>query len=341
MSDHTLLPVALEAVAAAAAITRVAQQARHEFANLTKDDKSPVTVADFAAQAIVSMTLRERIADPRQRLLIGEEDAATLAGPDATLIREGVVRLVRTWRPSAGEADILDAIGDGETEARGGPFWTLDPVDGTKGFLRGQQYAIALAWIEEGMVTVGALGCPALPVDQASPLESPDPEGVIYAASRGGGAWEYPACDPAGTPHRIAASSFQPDRGIRYCGSVEKAHGDRSLSSRVIDSLGGGTPVAVDSQCKYAIVARGQADAYLRLPRSLSYVERIWDHAAGSIIATEAGARVSDMRGRPLEFTHGRGLEANDGIVVAIPDLHDRLIQGIAEEDTPPSKTDR
>ena len=242
------------------------------------------------------------------------------------------MRLVRTWRPSATEAQILEAIGDGSDAPHDRPFWTLDPVDGTKGFLRGQQYAIALAWVEDGRVSVGVLGCPALPVDQAAPLDTPDPEGVIYAASRGSGAWEYAAGDPLATPLRITASTFNPIRGIRYCGSVEKAHGDRSLSARVIESLGGGTPVAVDSQCKYAIVARGQSDAYLRLPRSQSYVERIWDHAAGSVIATEAGARVSDMHGRDLEFCHGRGLEANTGIVVATPDLHDRLIEQIGEQ---------
>ena len=88
-------------------------------------------------------------------------------------------------------------------------------------------------------------------------------------------------------------------------------------------------PVRLDSQCKYAVVARGQADGYLRLPTRRDYVEKIWDHAAGSIIATEAGAVVSDVEGRTLDFTHGRRLERNRGIICASPAIHSRVIDAI------------
>ena len=54
----------------------------------------------------------------------------------------------------------------------------------------------------------------------------------------------------------------------------------------------------IDSQCKYTIVSRGQADAFIRLPTDRYYVEKIWDHAAGFLIATEAGAVVSDADGK-------------------------------------------
>ena len=56
-----------------------------------------------------------------------------------------------------------EAFGAGDTHHAG--FWTLDPVDGTKGFLRNQQYAIALAYIERGTPVVGVMGCPNLPRD--------------------------------------------------------------------------------------------------------------------------------------------------------------------------------
>ena len=85
----------------------------------------------------------------------------------------------------------------------------------------------------------------------------------------------------------------------------------------------------LDSQCKYAVVARGQADAYLRMPTSKTYVEKIWDHAAGSIIATEAGAVVTDINGAALDFTHGRQLETNRGVVCAVPHVHGQIIEAI------------
>ena len=72
----------------------------------------------------------------------------------------------------------------------------------------------------------------------------------------------------------------------------------------------------MDSQAKYAVVARGEADIYLRLPTRADYREKIWDHAAGHLIVAEAGGVVTDIAGRPLEFHHGRELTANRGVIV-------------------------
>ena len=244
ISNENTLQIAIEAVAAACSVTRSAQQAREAFGSLTKDDRSPVTVADYAAQAIVAMTLQERLPDPREHALIGEEDSGDLSSDEAQLTREGVLRLVKTYRPAADEAAVLAAIDSGSHDGSGGSYWTLDPVDGTKGFLRGQQFAIALAKIEDGEVQLGVMGCPGLPVDQATALDVPDPGGVIYAAIKGRGAWEFAGCDPNIEPMRISCDSWNPDRPLRYCGSVEKAHGSVSDASRLIDSLGGGQRVA-------------------------------------------------------------------------------------------------
>jgi len=91
--------------------------------------------------------------------------------------------------------------------------------------------------------------------------------------------------------------------------------------------------VRLDGQTKYAIVARGQADLFLRVPARRSYVERIWDHAAGAIIATEAGCCVTDIRGEPFDFSRGRGLEANVGVLVAPPALHGRALGALTQLD--------
>jgi hypothetical protein len=66
----------------------------------------------------------------------------------------------------------------------------------------------------------------------------------------------------------------------------------------------------MDSQCKYGIVARGDASIYLRLTSS-SYVENIWDHAAGVVIVKEAGGEVTDLEGKPLDWSHGKKLSHN------------------------------
>src|SRR6185369_9410687 len=98
------------------------------------------------------------------------------------------VHVVRHERPTT--TDVLDWIERGQhpldPERR---YWILDPVDGTKGFLRKEQYAIALALVDRGEILVGVLACPNLPLalDKATPAGAPA-RGQIYAAVRGQGA---------------------------------------------------------------------------------------------------------------------------------------------------------
>jgi 3'(2'), 5'-bisphosphate nucleotidase len=88
-------------------------------------------------------------------------------------------------------------------------------------------------------------------------------------------------------------------------------------------------PVRLDSQAKYAVVSRGEGEAYLRLPSGEDYREKIWDHAGGALIAEEAGGRVTDISGKPLIFTHGRKLEENRGVIVSNGLVHDPILEAI------------
>jgi 3'(2'), 5'-bisphosphate nucleotidase len=330
-TQHRLIPAALEAVSTACAVSRAVQANLAQICEVTKDDRSPVTVADFAVQAIVSLSLADAL-DSSDRLIVGEEDAAVLRTDEQDIVRKAVLEAVQSWRPQVTEAEMLDAIDacnhDGSSEG----FWALDPIDGTKGFLRGQHYAIALGRIEGGEVVAGVMGCPNLSIDQSFPLNEVDPQGVVYAASRGAGAWEFAECNPTSSPMRIVAQQYDASRPLRFCESAEKGHSNRGDSGRIIDAIGTeGEPARLDSQCKYSLVARGQADGYLRLPTSKTYVEKIWDHAAGLSIATEAGAIVSDVSGKPLDFTQGARLENNRGVICAIDGLHQRIIAAISD----------
>jgi len=87
--------------------------------------------------------------------------------------------------------------------------------------------------------------------------------------------------------------------------------------------------VRMDSQAKYASIARGAGDVYLRLPTSKSYQEKIWDHAAGDLIVREAGGEVTDVRGNRLDFSVGRTLKNNSGVVAAPKDLHPQVIEAV------------
>ncbi len=325
------LAAAHHAVALASTVCRAVQANLDAVRSIAKDDKSPVTVADFASQAVVAHTLRERLGEV---WLIGEEAADMLRSDAHAAHRLAALEAVRLAWPEASESAMLEAIdlGAGREPGATDSFWTLDPIDGTKGFLRGEQYAVSLAFIEKGRPVIAALGCPNLSLDFGRSFDDADPRGALYIAALGEGVRVGPAVDPKSKLETMTRPKRTPGSPIRACESVESAHTDQSASSRILDHAGGaGEPARLDSQCKYAVVARGQADAYLRLPTKKGYVEKIWDHAAGALVATESGAVVSDIDGRPLDFGCGRGLAKNRGIVCADAGVHARLVGAIAE----------
>jgi 3'(2'), 5'-bisphosphate nucleotidase len=228
------------------------------------------------------------------------------------------------------EDDAMAAIDIG-AQSPTGRFWTLDPIDGTKGFMRNGQYAVSLALIENGKVVFGALGCPNLSADFDRPFDDPDPHGLIIHATRGAGAWAIPA-DAAGAMPSVVRYAPADDGAFRICGSAASGHSDQQAANRVVAALGGARVAHLDSQAKYAVVARGQADCYLRIPLRAEDREYIWDHAPGEIIAIEAGTVVSDIRGRAFDFGVGDRLDCNGGILCAAPAWHPRILKAIAED---------
>jgi len=119
----------------------------------------------------------------------------------------------------------------------------------------------------------------------------------------------------------------------RILGSVEAAHGDPELLRRVVEHLGiGGGWVRIDSQAKYAAVAAGLAEIYVRPRNREDWRERVWDHAAGAAIVAGAGGRVTDLDGRLLDFTTGATLERNRGVLVTNGWVHDVVMNALGGE---------
>ena len=89
----------------------------------------------------------------------------------------------------------------------------------------------------------------------------------------------------------------------------------------------------VDSQVKYGVVATGNAEIYLRIPnpKTPDYREKIWDHAAGSLVVEEAGGVVTDILGKRLDFSTGKTLKNNRGIIASVPVVHNLIIKILEE----------
>jgi len=318
MAAELEIESALAAVRSASELCSGAQGRLAAGDTLTKGDESPVTVADFASQAVVCAALTDALGPID---MVGEEDSDDLRNDGRTALREGVVALVRhQLGDDVSESSVIDLISVGSADGRSDRYWTLDPIDGTKGFLRGEQYAIALALIERGEVLLGVLGCPNLP--------NPDgTTGALFVATPGSCVAYYGSSTQA-LPIRVAAPASVAE--ARFCESVESGHSNQDDSARIASLLGiSAEPYRIDSQCKYAAVARGDASIYLRLPTRADYREKIWDHAAGKFVVEQAGGRVTDVTGAPLDFTHGPKLEQNRGIVATDGRFHDQVIAAV------------
>ena len=219
-------------------------------------------------------------------------------------------------------------------DAGSGPcarFWTLDPIDGTKGFLHGRQYVIALALVVDGSVQMSVIGCPRLSVihaDGAVTIGERPPHGGIAIAVRGHGAW-WSAADED-TCHRLAVSTRRDVSIARVVQSFEGQHGDPERFARVLRSLGNvQPPLLMDSQAKHVTVAAGTSDLLMRFPPNAEFHEAVWDQAAGSLLIEEAGGRVTDLAGQPLDFTCGRRLLRNTGMLASNGLLHRAALEAV------------
>ena len=291
---------------------------------------------------------------------MAEEDAESLSSPEQAAVLDAVVAAVNdclTAAPRFGLAapppaglsrrEILDAIGRcGSTDGSKGRRWVLDPVDGTLGFVRGDQYAVALALIDGGETALGVLGCPNYPLRRewlrypyryfrvaervAPPPEGSWHSGCVMYARRGGGAWMQPV-GGGGGERAVRVSGVDDPAAATFCEPVETGNSSHAFSAGVAEQAGlRKRPLRVYSMVKYAAVARGDAEVFIKFARN-GYREKAWDHAAGAIIVEEAGGVVTDAGGRRLDFSAGEFLRGLDrGIVVCSgAALHAKIIAAV------------
>lgn len=300
-------------------------QSQTSTERLEKSDRSPVTVADFAVQGLVANRLHKAFPED---LLVAEEESELLTSGQGKPLLDKVVEFLKDPLPESNPENVCNWIQSG-TAAPEHEFWTLDPIDGTKGFMRGGQYAIALAYIADGEVQIGVLGCPDL-----TPSGVPETgTGALFVAEKGMGTWSTPL-EQGGGFQRLKVSEVKEIRQARVLRSVESGHTDVTGFGNVLEHLGTtADPVLMDSQAKYAALATGRAELLFRLlsPKQPDYKEKIWDQAAGSLVVEEADGQVTDLAGLRLGFGTGRRLIHNRGVVASNGHLHPDALAALAK----------
>ncbi len=283
---------------------------------LEKRDKSPVTIADYTVQAMLCRAIREL--DPGVSI-VAEEDSRMLREARNRPMLEKIAEFLTEESVEA----ILEAI-DAGGGTPGAAFIAVDPVDGTLGFLRGGQYAVAVAAIENGKVLWGVLGCPNWEIPGSRE------RGAVVSAERGRPARLESVDGRVNETLRVTHTAF--GGPVRFLESVEAGHADHARQEGLSRAAGPkASIVRVDSQVKYAMLARGDAEVYLRLPTpgTPGYKDKISDHAAGALIVECAGGKVTDMYGNPLDFTAGKTLARNTGVIATNGIAHDAVLSRI------------
>ena len=185
--------------------------------------------------------------------------------------------------------------------------WMVDPLDGTNGFIDGNgDFAVQIGLAEDGLCTLGVVYQP-LP-------------GVMYRAIRGEGTWiERPNFEP----ERATVSQTRALSDMRLAAS--RSHRSPRMN-KVVERFGFREEVQRGSVgIKIGLLIEQQCDVYIHLsPRT-----KQWDTCAPEVILTEAGGRITDLFGYPLDYNvpdvqNRNGLIASNGV------SHDQIIDMLA-----------
>lgn len=313
---------------------------------LDKSDKTPVTIADFGAQALMIGAIHHNFP---QDTFIGEETA--------TLLRENEQLRARIWDlvstthlqekdlddqlgHLASPEDMMDTIDLGQ--GAGGPagrIWMLDPIDGTATFMRGQQYAVCLALVVDGDQKVGVVGCPNLDLGTGKiSEENADNKGngLMLSAVRGQGATIRPLSTGGLQPSQPITKRVDIASDLKTLDFVESCNSktvDLDTHRKVAEKLGAPWPGTNlwSSQMRYIAMAVGGGDIMLRVYSKRGHKSYVWDHAGGFLIYEESGGKVTDLDGKLIDFGAGRRFENNTEMVATPEKAHSKVLKLVNE----------
>ncbi|KAH6606549.1 hypothetical protein Trco_005702 [Trichoderma cornu-damae] len=362
------LPLPFTKYVAELTVLRAALLTRRVLSSATeipKDDATPVTIADLGAQALIMASLRG--AFPADGY-VGEENAEVLRNNEhlsALVFRHAIDAnsdfarhesvntdedLAVTSLPGLGTREemlaLLDLAGRGQPGPRG-RFWVMDPVDGTATFLKGQQYAISLALIEDGKEVLSVVCYPNLSLEDGFVAETSVDRrgcGVMLSALRGEGT-EYRKLSTEyylGPGRKL--EPFPPPVGLsdlRFVDCLASTSCRLDITEGLAKQIGALPYPGIDlwsSHVRYAALMIGEGEEgkhiMVRVPvgaradPSRSYV---WDHAGSQLMYTEMGGKITDLDGKDIDFGAGRTLAANWGVVAAPESVHDEVLRLVRE----------
>lgn len=309
---------------------------------LEKNDQTPVTIADFGVQALISLELGRLFPSIP---LVAEEDSSFLCSNNLV---DSVVNVVTDKISSKDkeltQADVLEAIDrGGQFGPNPATYWVLDPIDGTKGFVKGSEalYVVGLALVVEGEIVLGVMGCPNWQTNKSKNDKNTLESGIIMVSHIGCGTWSKELSESLNWYRCLVDGHNSVQKG-RFCISESQTWDSLPLSSSFgstidVNNVGDNQvlllPTCCGSLCKYLMVASGRATVFIQRTRA-ERVIKVWDHAVGVICVEEAGGKVTDWNGDRLDLAEDeverKALFPPGGILVSNSSLHEEILEIIA-----------
>lgn len=299
----------------------VQQTALRSIDKTTGEEIEPVTIADYGSQAILCRALQRHFPDDG---VIAEESGGlfqTLVSPEQrTLILSLLTTLLDL---NVTQDNIIEWLDHGYSRSVE-RVWTIDPIDGTKGFVGLRHYAIGIGCIEKGKLAGGIMGCPHYGQDIDSIEQSPR---IYYVQD--GKAWYMPL--EAGEPVQVQVSNRTNPQDVRIVQSYVEEHGDKKRKTQTYEKSGfaHSQVYELDSMEKYALIASGHADLCIHIPLKFS-PWRVWDHAPGTALVEAAGGKVTGLQGEPLDFSKGATIPC-EGVIISNGAIHDTVVAAVQE----------
>ena len=278
---------------------------------LEKSDKTVVTEVDYFVQSLLTAHLGKL--DSSTPILAEETNKELQSAP---ALRNTINQLLAQANISEDVEALLARAT--HTVSSNSDYWLMDPIDGTRGFVRGDQYAIALSKLVGAAPAQSFLCCPRLAWKDVSGVTLvADGDDLLIS--------DVNTSDIAQTLDVQPVYSGRP----RLVESLELGDKQTRLRSHLIaQGLVAAESVRMDSQAKYASLVLGLSEVYLRQP-SPNRLECSWDHAAGAHLVHLAGGRVTDFLGRPLDYSTGAHLRNNQGVLATIRADHDKILASL------------
>jgi 3'(2'), 5'-bisphosphate nucleotidase len=270
------------------------------FLSFQKEDDSPVTIADYASQIYIINKILEQF--PEDQIIAEEEDNS--------FIDNKVKRLISSCYESLNIGENINIektlfVKDNKKTPR---QWTVDPIDGTKGFQKGLSYAVGIGFMINSDPKMCAIAVPNYKKFGKAIFIAEKDNGSRFAINTS----EF---------KKIKVSHQSQLKQAKLCHSL---HYDEPWVMDFASRAGIANFIQIDSMAKFCMIADGTADLYVKpMNKSRSFV---WDFLPGILLVQEAGGIVTDLRGNKIEFINDKCIISAPGLIASNSIIYDDII---------------